>query len=396
MNATRETKKAWPRRNRRGAVLFLVAAGLVVLLGVMALAIDLGMMYVARNEAQRASDAAALSGAEAFVTSGCLAAGCSAGGPQEPQARAQAQLLGAQNSVLGRPATIAGNQISFSYPSPQEPQITVAVSATVPTIFARILGVRTVPVSVTSMAEAYNGSTVFGCVAPFLVPDCDPNHPAGAVNTMCANDNGPYAASHFINTTTDPPTLQPGVLGETWQLHFGQDASHSVGPSQWYLLGFANNSGSALRDAIVHCSPIPLACGDWIDTANGKKVGPVDQGVEERIHANGLGPGQGQDTLNSVSPLQMTGGANNPYGLAGKTFTGSSDSIVLVPVYNGGPVDPGGSRVQIVGFLQLFITDVEQVGSLNPVNTVILGAALCNGTVVTNPSATIPVRLIHP
>lgn len=57
--------------------------------------------------------------------------------------------------------------------------------------------------------------------------------------------------------------------------------------------------------------------------------------------------------------------------------------------------DGGGSTVKIVGFLGLFVTDVDQSGNVNPADAVIPNAALCNGTVVTNPGATIPVRLIH-
>jgi hypothetical protein len=393
MNAKREFRMMPPQR---GQVLFLVGLALVLLLGVMALSIDLGMMYVARNEAQRAADAAALAGAEVFVTTGCVTTGCSSGGPHEPKARAQAELVGAQNYILRQPANISDAQISFSYPSPQEPQITVAVAATVPTIFAKIFGVQIVPVSVTSMAEAYSGSTVFGCVAPFLVPNCDASQTGGPLNTQCANDNGAYKANYFINTATNPPSLEPGVLGETWQLHFGKGPGSGAYPSQWYLLAFISNSGSDIRKEISQCSPTPLACGDYVNTADGKKVGPVDQGVEARIHANGLGMGQGQDVLNSAAPLQITGGANNPYGLAGKTFSGASDSMVIVPVYDGHALNPGGDSVQIVGFIELFIEDVEHNGSATPVNTVILNAALCNGTIVTNPSATIPIRLIHP
>src|SRR5262249_49438828 len=80
------------RGSQRGATLILVAVGLGVFLGISALAIDLAMLYVTRNEAQRAADAAALAGAKVFVTSGCTSApgGCVAGGPQEAPARNQA------------------------------------------------------------------------------------------------------------------------------------------------------------------------------------------------------------------------------------------------------------------------------------------------------------------
>ena len=57
-------------RKQRGQTLVLVALCLVVLISMAALAIDLTTLYVARGEMQRAADAAALAGAQAFVSSG--------------------------------------------------------------------------------------------------------------------------------------------------------------------------------------------------------------------------------------------------------------------------------------------------------------------------------------
>src|SRR5258706_4090653 len=53
--------------SERGITLFMTAAGLVVLLGFVALAVDMGMLYTARADCQKIADAAALAGAkEAF------------------------------------------------------------------------------------------------------------------------------------------------------------------------------------------------------------------------------------------------------------------------------------------------------------------------------------------
>jgi len=51
---------------RRGAVLPLVVICLIVLFGFVALTVDLGMMAIARNQAQNAADSAATAGARAF------------------------------------------------------------------------------------------------------------------------------------------------------------------------------------------------------------------------------------------------------------------------------------------------------------------------------------------
>jgi uncharacterized membrane protein len=55
----RGTRRLRLRADRRGQVLAFVLVGLTGLLGVTALAIDLGMLFAADAEAQRAVDAAA-------------------------------------------------------------------------------------------------------------------------------------------------------------------------------------------------------------------------------------------------------------------------------------------------------------------------------------------------
>jgi Flp pilus assembly protein TadG len=54
-------------RNQRGIVMPLAAIGLLSLLGFAALAIDVGYLFVVRNELQNAADAAALAGAGRLV-----------------------------------------------------------------------------------------------------------------------------------------------------------------------------------------------------------------------------------------------------------------------------------------------------------------------------------------
>ena len=51
------------RKNEKGAILFLVAGAMVVLLGMAGLAFDLGMLYNVKTDLQNAVDAAALAGA---------------------------------------------------------------------------------------------------------------------------------------------------------------------------------------------------------------------------------------------------------------------------------------------------------------------------------------------
>ena len=56
--------------NNRGQVLVILALGILALLGVAALAIDVGFLYTVRNELQRSADAGALAGASYFKETG--------------------------------------------------------------------------------------------------------------------------------------------------------------------------------------------------------------------------------------------------------------------------------------------------------------------------------------
>lgn len=413
-----------PIRASRGASLVLVSLALLALLAVLSLTVDLGMLYVARSQAQQAADAAALAGASALADSNCLTgvSGCAAGGSQESQAMQQAETAGAQNYVMGMAASIQNSDITFSYPNSLEPEITVTVQRTVargnavPTLFAQVFGVGLANVAAKATAEAFNpsGSGVpvsYACVAPFLVPNCDPSHvnvPTGNLNNACNAGGG--GAGYFINPSTgqiENPGLYSagGAIGEPWQLH------SQAAPSQWFLIAFAGSQSAAnLRAYISQCAPQIVACGSTIVTFNGSSVGPTDQGTDARINASGDGLGQGQDTINtSVSPpFPITGGLNNPNpALVGNTYYGPSPSEVLVPVYDGHALNPGGDTVTVTGFMQIFIQDANHNGLDMLIDSVVLNVLPCSsgggagGGNGTTPSISapggmaIPIRLIR-
>src|SRR6516162_6801806 len=56
-----------PRNNRRGAIIAYIAAGNVFVLALVALAIDIGIVAVAKTQAQNAADTAALAGVRTFT-----------------------------------------------------------------------------------------------------------------------------------------------------------------------------------------------------------------------------------------------------------------------------------------------------------------------------------------
>jgi hypothetical protein len=403
--------KYWQKRES-GSTLYIVVVAMVGMLGMSALAIDMVSFYLGRAEAQRAADAAALAGATVFVNSGCTSGtgGCVAGGSQETPATQQAIDVGNQNLVSGQAAGIQASDVTFSYPSPQEPQITVTVQRTsargngMPTFFAKIFGIGTVDVTASAKAEAFNpsGSNVpvaVSCLKPFLVPNCDPAHAVPA-NPSCNGGGGQYfdASGHIVH----PGAYPAGVIGQPWQLH------SNAAPSQWYLIGFGGSSSAAeLTASIESCAPAPVACGDTLSTANGNMVGPVFQGVETLIHATGNGLNRGQDSISTAvgPPFLITGGSNNPNpSLVGRQFYSPSDSIVSVAVYDGHGLNPGGETVTVVGYMQLFIRDKDKSGPDHLLDTIIMNIGACSGgggggggtpAVTSSGGSPIPIRLIR-
>ena len=65
--------RTFHRAGERGITILLVAVAMIAVLAMAALAIDVVTLYVARAEAQRAADAAALAGASTRLAGGLRA-----------------------------------------------------------------------------------------------------------------------------------------------------------------------------------------------------------------------------------------------------------------------------------------------------------------------------------
>jgi hypothetical protein len=149
--------------NRKGQVLYIVAGSLVMMLGMSALAIDVGLLFLAKTEAQRVADAAALAGAGTLLAN-----------PLTPEAaRAAAIDWASRNQVRGTDAEVLPMDVDVIADSQK---VRVRVFRTldrgnaVQTLFARVLGFDQVNVSAVAAAQAYPAGGVT-CIMPFAVPD---------------------------------------------------------------------------------------------------------------------------------------------------------------------------------------------------------------------------------
>lgn len=146
--------------NRRGAVLILCAISLVVLLGICALVIDLGIAYVADAELQNAADAAAMAGAGKLRER-----------LDQEATKEEAIAIAAANTVLGDSQIVSyGDVVVGSWNTTTQQIIpwnetngafavqvtarrtTGSANGPVPTFFARIFGIHSTDMTCTAIA----------------------------------------------------------------------------------------------------------------------------------------------------------------------------------------------------------------------------------------------------
>ena len=427
--------------------MILVVLAMLSMLGIVALAIDLITLYSARSETQRAADSAALVAAKMLVDAGVT------GDPGNAALQTTAQTIATtaakdvarQSVIAGRPIQAADVTVTFPNSGAPSfainPQVSVTVqNANLPTFFSRIWSRAALTVRATASAEGFNPSnatTITGgatapviprCVKPFIIPNCDPQHPGAA----CGGGGG-GPGTFFDPATgalTNPGAAPGGVIGETFHMFsncgagpgsctpgapdvspgFGGATAHYY-PAQMSTAGNACPSscggGTDFERNIECCNPTPISCGATatplpIDTTvfPESASGPAQSGVECLIHQR---PGNGMDILGMPVnyPLQIEVGNNHPLAgsvLSANDLVTTSDSLVTIPVYDG--LATPGASVNIIGFLQVFIVQSFAGGGpkAGEFQVTVVNVAGCGSNATAAPvssTSAIPVRLIH-
>ncbi len=431
------------QRKERGQTIFIVAVALVVALGMAAFAIDVTYFYIARSQAQKAADAAALAGAKAFVSSGftswqlgdpasgtAQALACNGGsGFADTQARAASN----QNLIAGVVATTLTTTCSFA--NPANPQITVALTRTnLPIFFGRIWGRRGIPVSATARAEAYNpsGENVpieVASVKPWLVTNCDlpptanchfldPTNNYQIVQTPLLVGQTIRLQQFQLDGSGNPVALAPGVLSTFYPLNIPVTAATASCPSPVAPSCSTVDAGApGFFETVACANSVRLQCGLAAPqgvTGYTLASPPTDQAALCLVHADALGLDQGQDIFSSPGgglPENVEGGYNNTNtALRGVLNISRSDSVITVPLWDGS-LNPAcqlgispACVFNIVGFMQLGITQITKpfVGPLQVVviEGVVLNLSGCGGVAAGTPVSggaisPVPVRLVQ-
>jgi Flp pilus assembly protein TadG len=338
------------RRNEEGFVLVIVAVFLVALIGFLAIAVDVGLLYGARTSAQQIADAAALAGAFTFISSPTAS--------QPATASNHALQVALNNTIMGAPIT-AGN-VSVSVDIPNQ-MVTVDVTSTQNTYFARVLGTTTANVSVEGIAEASKYSTGSSCVKPWFIP----NTVFGAAGACAA-----CGASQVLISGGEVTSYANSKLGQQFSIK-SQDPAGAIAPGQFYAIQLPGSVGGAdYRENIATCADAYLRCGNSYSVETGNMVGPTVQGVKDLI---GNPP---TDTWTGTIGQYQT-----PSGLSDM-----SKNVVLAPIWDTCSMPgfcpsgkfPSGTTVtlQIIGFARFFLEGVQG----NNVKARLIGVSSCGAS----------------
>ncbi len=219
---------------RRGTVAAVVGLTLPVIVGVTALALDGGLLYLQRRQAQSAADSGALAGAYALSQ-----------GSNFSTAQSAPSSVGSQNGI-----TITASEVT----QPQAGVIALSVNSTKPRIFSALWGAgnMSAKASATAVAQtAINGFQANSSLNAKLLPIVLDQ------TTWQAMMAGQTTDQYTYNSASNTVTSGPDGITES-QLYPVSSGS----PGNWGTIkvGVANNSTSTLGSQILYgITPAQLA-----------------------------------------------------------------------------------------------------------------------------------------
>jgi hypothetical protein len=318
-----------PRSPQRGQTLPLFVLFLFALLGMCALAIDVGAWYQGKRDTQNSADASALAGA-AYL------------GASWSSAQTAATSEFGKNKATGDTATYT--QTTTFVPNDT---IQVSVTRSASTFFAKLLGKSSVTISSTSKA------------------------------TMMLNQGGamPWAVMNNVY-----------VPGSTYQIYTDNSGPNNgavrlpawdTGSSTCTTGNVNGLGGAALYTAQIQggiVTTCPITINQVIGTKTGNNTGPTSQGIDNRC-----------STL--AAPSTVVNFSTTPLSV----LQPNSCQFVLLPVVvnaqdgsNNWP-GTGSGNVQVVGFSWWIIKDYASGGKI--VDAVYVGPAPTDPTDTTLPPA---------
>ena len=346
-------------RNESGMSYVFIGMGMTAFLSASMLAIDVGMLMTARNQAQNAADAAALAGATALLYDNWNDR--SPSGPAVTSAIAAAT----SNKVMAGAVSVNADDVEFPLdPDGQPTRVKVTVRRTasrgnaVSTLIAKYFGTSSADVGATATAEVSQANAMT-CVKPFTVPDRwseRQNPPWDGSDTYDAFDNrGRPLANPDVYISADKPGYtgynQESMRGQVLTIRAATGTNITVSFYFSLALGKPVITGGAEYDwNIANCNKTIYHWGDPLTQEPGAMSGPTISGAQLLIDQD---PGAYWDTVtNKVK--------NSAYG-------GKSPRVFPIPLYDPIVYDSGkrnGRTADLVtaNWIGFFLDHIEGNG----------------------------------
>jgi len=329
-------------KDKRGVVIIIVAIVLVVLLGMAALAIDLGQLYVARQKAQNTCDAAAIAGMMRLaVLNEDL-------GTRMAAASARAQETAAGNNEVTNWRTLVPGTDEYGI----EVTFPTTVTADDGTIYAVEPGnaIRTEA----EILVNYGFARIFGQTSRRVKASA-----TAVVETsrgVCA-DMIPIVVSDLLILGT-PDNPDPINFGDQYVLHEPSWKEGFLGPGNYLSIRLGDDSGAADYRARLAGNKDIVCLGTepptMLDTEPGFMGNPTYRGIKARLAKETV------YTNDQTAWTDWLSGYNPETGKFPSTWR-----TVVVPIIKDNPEAVNGQKpVEVVGFAGFFIEWVDRNGDI--------------------------------
>jgi Flp pilus assembly protein TadG len=347
------------RDSERGAILVHVAAALMMLIALSAFAVDFGLFWLGRGQAQNAADAGAIAGAIG------LAYDSSTNTTDTGPAKLSALTAARKNLIADQPPAIDVSTDIFFVDCPDGTKSPACVRVNVyrdnahgnplPTWFGNLVGIASQDTKATATAEA-GGANATNCLRPWLIPDKWKEVTAPATTY---NGSDVYAPPD--------PTTGLGGTGYNVAADYGTiltldpgSPKGAISPSDYYAIDLPDSSGgNAYRQNINSCNHHSYGIGDLAWTLPGAMVGPTKQGVGDLVQ---------QDPTAVWNPTTQRI-ENSAYGVSPR----------IVPVALFSPAEfasldrtSGRFQLHIVNILGFFVLPVPKGGGGQAIQGVLI------------------------
>jgi Flp pilus assembly protein TadG len=356
--------------SNRGATIVIVALALVVLIGIIALAVDIGYMYATRNELQNVADAAALAGAGylgsvyasvtysyqqsySFARMDVFDAADQVAKKNMAAGVNIAILDNAQDFIIGK---WTGTSVNPTLSGPDAVQVTVRRDATsntlVPLFFARVLGIYEKPVSavataaLTGPAEVAEGKlkTPFGLSQNVFPNNCSDIIDFRKTNISCA---GWHNFFDPINANAEGNKLLGFIQGDTTCSECGAAASSLLSGPAWLTANFQIPANKTPTAAVTPGTTY----GDFYQFQGGVISSLLNGGVLDRASYDG---NYGTVIGDAKNPAPMQ--ALYDYFRYRDDDGDDSQWTATVPVYKDDiTCDNPGKDTPIIGFAKIIV-----------------------------------------